>query len=81
MKRFLFLICLALTSLSPVAWSGPSNPNPAAVEDKKEVTVYITRTGACYHREGCSSLRKSKIPISKKKAIDRGYRPCKRCKP
>ncbi|MEW6016135.1 MAG: thermonuclease family protein [Candidatus Zixiibacteriota bacterium] len=44
-------------------------------------TVYITRTGAKYHRGSCSSLRKSKIPISKKDAIARGYGPCARCRP
>ncbi len=27
-------------------------------------TVYITRTGAKYHRDGCQYLRRSRIPIS-----------------
>lgn len=33
-----------------------------AVESEGE--VYVTRTGKKYHREGCISLRRSKIPIS-----------------
>jgi hypothetical protein len=44
-------------------------------------TVYITRTGQKYHAGGCSSLRKSKMPISRADAIKRGYAPCKVCRP
>jgi competence protein ComEC len=44
-------------------------------------TVYITKTGECYHRTGCDSLRRSCIAISRKDAIARGYRPCSRCRP
>jgi len=44
-------------------------------------TVYITHTGECYHADGCSSLRKSRIPISRSDAITQGYHPCKRCRP
>lgn len=45
-----------------------------------ENTVYITKTGECYHIAGCSYL-KSSIPISLEDAKDKGYRPCSRCKP
>jgi methylphosphotriester-DNA--protein-cysteine methyltransferase len=44
-------------------------------------TVYITRTGEKYHKESCSSLKKSKIPITLEEAIKQGYEPCKRCDP
>lgn len=44
-------------------------------------TVYITRTGAKYHRGSCNYLRKSAIPISKEDAISRGYTPCSKCNP
>ena len=46
----------------------------------KDMSVYVTRTGKKYHREGCSSLRRSKIPISLAKAKQR-YGPCSRCNP
>ena len=49
-----------------------------AVESKGE--VYVTRTGKKYHREGCTSLRRSKIPISLVEA-KQGYGPCGRCNP
>lgn len=43
--------------------------------------VYITKTGAKYHRDGCSSLRQSKIDITLAEAIRRGYEPCRICNP
>lgn len=52
-----------------------------APNQKQEETVYITNTGKKYHREFCSYLRKSKIPISKKEALNMGYTPCSRCSP
>lgn len=42
-------------------------------------TVYITRTGKRYHRQGCSSLSYSGTAISRVDAQARGYTPCKRC--
>lgn len=44
-----------------------------------ERTVYITKTGEKYHESWCSSLRKSKIPISLSEAEALGYEPCKNC--
>ncbi len=45
-----------------------------------ETTVYVTKTGKKYHRDGCRSLSKSRIPISLKEAV-LGYGPCSICKP
>ena len=47
----------------------------------ENVTVYVTRTGKKYHRDGCSSLRRSKIPISLAEAKERNFGPCGRCNP
>ncbi|MDF2801355.1 MAG: hypothetical protein K0S61_1258 [Anaerocolumna sp.] len=47
---------------------------------KKDSTVYITRTGAKYHRSGCRYLRQSKISISISEA-KRNYDPCSVCNP
>jgi micrococcal nuclease len=49
-------------------------------EQKQEVTVYITRTGAKYHRAGCRYLSKSMIPISLEGA-NKMYSPCSVCNP
>ncbi|MGI5818600.1 MAG: thermonuclease family protein [Armatimonadota bacterium] len=53
----------------------------AAPEDAGGGGVFITRTGQAYHRDGCSSLSRSKIPISLVDAKRRGYAPCGRCHP
>ena len=55
-----------------------SSGNSTASDD---IIVYITKTGSKYHRENCSSLRSSRIPISLSEAKQRGYEPCKICKP
>jgi micrococcal nuclease len=52
----------------------------AEVRNANAVTVYATRTGKCYHREGCYHLSRSKIPISVEEARKR-YRPCSACQP
>ena len=44
-------------------------------------TVYLTKSGTKFHRDGCSSLSKSKIAISYEDALSRGFEPCGRCKP
>lgn len=49
------------------------------VSEEATVTVYVTNTGECYHRGGCSYLH-SKIPISLADAKG-SYRPCSRCHP
>jgi hypothetical protein len=49
--------------------------------DPEEVTVYVTRTGQKYHREGCRYLSRSMIPMSLQEAQDEGYEPCSVCHP
>ena len=46
----------------------------------ENVEVYVTRTGKKYHSDGCSSLRRSKIPISLAEAKQK-YGACSRCSP
>lgn len=48
-------------------------------EISEDTIVYITRTGKKYHIENCRYLSKSKIPITLKEAIERGYSPCSVC--
>jgi hypothetical protein len=67
MKRYILLlisICFLLFS----------------TETKADYIVYVTKTGECYHIEGCSYL-KSSIPISLEDAKEQGYRACSMCKP
>jgi hypothetical protein len=64
-----------------------STPEPTPVveetpqEEPVSETVYITESGAKYHRDGCQYLSHSQIAISKDDAIAQGYTPCSRCNP
>lgn len=71
-------------------WAPPSVPGEARaaraapaqpVPNAAEITVYVTKTGKKYHREGCQHLRKSARAITLKEALEKGYEPCSRCKP
>ena len=53
---------------------------PTADETPQTGTVYVTKTGKKYHLGSCSSLRRSKNPISLAEA-KQGYSPCSRCNP
>ena len=57
--------------------SGPQpSPNSTSASDPNAETVYITKTGAKYHRSTCQF---AKIPISLGEAKARHYEPCKLC--
>ena len=44
-------------------------------------TVYVTKAGEKYHREGCQHVRKSSSNIEAEEALRLGYEACKVCKP
>jgi len=72
LKRLLFIatllpILLAFLCISTVAYNG-------------NVSVYVTHTGKCYHRLGCTYL-KSQVEISLQEAVQNGYYRCSRCSP
>jgi biopolymer transport protein ExbD len=52
----------------------------ATTTDKREITVYVTRTGQKYHRGSCRHLARSKFPMPLSEA-KRAYDPCKVCSP
>lgn len=68
------------TSRENVAVTPIKESQPNISQDKDQQIVYITRTGKKYHRDGCRSLAKSKIPISLKEAV-LSYGPCSVCNP
>ncbi len=73
MRRIvIFLICLFLLSSSFLS--------PSASADNGDTTVYVTRTGYAYHRDGCYHL-KSRIPMSLRDAVRSGHSPCRDCNP
>ncbi|MBO4854055.1 MAG: LPXTG cell wall anchor domain-containing protein [Oscillospiraceae bacterium] len=74
MKRFTCALCACLILIFSIA--------PAyAASYNGDTTVYVTRTGECYHRGSCSYLSQSKYSISLQSAVSQGYRACSRCNP
>ncbi|MDI9483483.1 MAG: hypothetical protein QM315_09915 [Bacillota bacterium] len=66
---------------TPTLTPSPSPlPTPNDAPDEKEIIVYITKSGAKYHRSECRHLSKSKTPIDLKSAKEK-YSPCGTCKP
>jgi competence protein ComEC len=81
MRRLLAALVLCLALLCPVALPVGGQPATQSQQDPKTLTVYITRTGKKYHRDGCRYLGASKIPISLKDAKAKGFTACKVCRP
>lgn len=55
--------------------------NAQASQATDASTVYVTKSGTKYHAAGCSSLSKSKTPLSLADAVASGYEPCSLCDP
>ncbi|MDR1930740.1 MAG: thermonuclease family protein [Treponema sp.] len=72
--KYLFLFFLSLGVLSPCYAEDPRFSADA------EIIVFVTNSGKKYHRDGCSSLSRSKIALSLGDAA-RAYGPCSICRP
>lgn len=59
----------------------PKATPSSATSESAANTVYVTTSGAKYHRANCQYLRKSRRPMSLEQARAAGYTPCSRCKP
>ena len=79
MKMFFRKTVISLTMVAMLLAAGVTN-KVTVLAANGETIVYITKTGECYHKDGCSSLSRSKIEITLQNAVA-SYRPCKRCKP
>jgi competence protein ComEC len=84
MKR-MFLLLFALSLFWPnsgvVSLLPALPPTTQQAVDPQTVTVYVTKTGKKYHRDGCQYLSHSKIKITLKDAKAAGYTPCSVCRP
>jgi hypothetical protein len=81
--RLLGVLAAAFIVLSVPLASTPNFPpvaSRAASQDPKAITVYVTKTGEKYHRDGCRYLRQSRIPMTLAEAVKR-FAPCSVCKP
>ena len=72
---------VVLLSLIMAVFVGVFAGNVTVLAASGDTTVYLTKTGDCYHSGGCSCLRKSKIPTTLQDAVNRGYAPCSKCNP
>lgn len=66
---------------SAPAQTAPAPSPSTSSAETQSVTVYITRTGECYHRGSCYHLRQSKIATTLSQAKAIGYRACSHCSP
>lgn len=65
----------------PAATPAPTPAPTPTPEPQVSVTVYITKTGEKYHRNGCRYLSRSQIAIALSDAKSQGYTPCSVCTP
>ena len=68
-------------SLALIMVTGLFGVNTKVYAASGDTVVYITKTGKCYHADGCSSLSKSKIETTLQSATDKGLRACSKCNP
>jgi methylphosphotriester-DNA--protein-cysteine methyltransferase len=72
---------LGLLAFALIVAVGCEQNRAARNEAQPVQTVYVTRTGACYHRLTCRYAWAGSRPISHAEALRRGLRPCKVCRP
>ncbi len=64
---------------SGTSGSGSSAASAYVDQPSQSRTVYVSRTGECYHsRANCSGM-KSPLKMTEREAVSRGRRPCKKC--
>jgi competence protein ComEC len=80
MRRLLAALALCISLVCPVAVPVRAQ-GTAAQQEQKTQTVYVTRTGKKYHRDGCRYLAASRIAISLQDAKAKGFAACKVCHP
>ena len=85
-------VCAAVASAGHRAQSGDQKAKFASLTQtsqksvclskaKSTIYVYITDTGAKYHRWGCRYLKYSHHKVTLKYAKSHGFKACKVCKP
>ena len=59
--KVLFKNGFVVLSMVVILFSGLVVDKTISLAASGDTTVYITKTGECYHADGCASLRRSKI--------------------
>lgn len=71
-KRFFAVLLSLLVLLGSTATAWAYNG---------DITVYVTKTGSKYHKDGCRYLSRSQIAVSLEDAVAQGYGACSVCHP
>ena len=79
--KVLFKNGFVVLSMVVILFSGLVVDKTISLAASGDTTVYITKTGECYHADGCASLRRSKIETTLQNAVDKGFRACSKCHP
>jgi hypothetical protein len=79
LKRLLLATALSVALFLPASAAPQTAPDTSASQATRDCTVYVTRTGHRYHRQGCRYLRHSSFAMSRSEAIARRYTPCLIC--
>lgn len=80
MKKKTFIAIVSLTLFFIAITDSALLSQEIRLLSNEDVIVYVTKTGAKYHRAGCRYLASSCIPITLKNAV-RSYTPCSVCNP
>ena len=78
-RRLIAVLVLLLSLLTPLPAASAQRPAAPLTVQQKDCTVYITRTGKRYHREGCRYLRGGAVAMTREEALKRGLSPCRVC--
>ena len=81
MRQIYFIVAVLLLTVSGCGSKSDSKSTASQVLRNEEQTIFVTRTGKKYHRDGCQYLRQSKKKIEISAALNKGYTPCKVCRP
>lgn len=77
-KVGIFLVAFIL--VFTIGCSKEAEPEKVSEAVATNTIVYITKTGECYHKSDCSTLKKSKIERNLSDVYNK-YRPCSLCDP
>ena len=83
MKRYFFVVLLLAASLLPVPLHDGGCARSGHIRAfGGEAAVCVTKKGKKYHAAGCRVIKDSQVEkLSRTEAENRGYTPCKICKP
>lgn len=70
---------VAISDVNYQTESENTNINQVSKNQEKSEQLYRTKTGKCYHKEGCKCLKDSKIEVSEQEVKESDLKPCLKC--